>query len=349
MKISRRAITAGTTFFLAAATGHFMQSGTHVTAPPAPQAVAQFLPPVVAPVVAAVSAPKAILPLDTPIVQLSGDLTQAGAGDLPDLPHLDASAFADTRGLSARMRLLNKVQVPSAMPSDADFSAFGLQCGPSAMTVSAAPKAMISVQIAAPCHENQTVTITHAGLDLSLQTDAKGSLLVEIPAFAADGRVSASIGSGEALTGSAQIDGLDRVARMAVVTLTAQAVGLNVYENGADFGGAGHITAEHPRNTKSRRGGQIFALGEAAITSGYRTEVYQYSAKTKSVRMEIAADATAATCGTVVSGRVIALKRGQLDSHDISVTMPDCGDSNGMMVMDVTPAAKVTVASAKKP
>lgn len=334
MKIGRRTMTAGTSFLVAAAIGQFMQSGARVVVPPA-----------AAPVQVASPVKGMTVPPDAEIVDLSAELTERTEGTLPDLPDLDGTAFANTWALGARMRAVETGRVALSVPSDDAFSAFGIACGASRLAVKAEPKAMLNIVIDAPCHENQAVTIMHAGLRLSYRTDVNGRVGAVVPAFDAGGEVTATFPGDESISAAAAVDDLGEVTRIAVVSPASQPVALNIYENGAEFGQPGHLTATHPRNTKSRRGGQMFGLGDPEIGSGYVAEIYQFSSRTKSVRIEIAAESTGETCGSSVSGRSIMVQRGQRESHDLMLAMPECDGLGGTVALDITSAAPVKVAA----
>lgn len=334
MKISRRFVTAGTTFFLAAATGYVMQNGS---SPIAMRAADQ----------PAVRAANLTLPADTPVVPLRADLSASGDAPIPDLPRIESPVFADTTALSARMKALARRAV-SAPAAETRLSAFGLVCRPTEMAVTADKNAMLQVVLDAPCHENTPVTLSHAGLDMTMRTDMKGHLAATIPAFDPTGRVSASVGPDEKLVAGAAVAGLDKISRLAVVSPAEQRLALNVYENGAKPGAAGHLTTLHPFNPKSKRGGHIYSLGDSSVGDGYVTEIYQFSRKLKDVQMEISADASPDVCGATVNGRMVEITRGALDSHDLELAMPPCDGLGGKLVMALTPGENLTVASTAK-
>lgn len=334
MKISRRVVTAGTTFFLAAATGYVMQNGS------SPISMRTAEQP-------AAAQANLTLPADTPIVPLRADLGAMGQTTIPDLPQTSGPTLADTTALSARMRALAG-RTAAAPEPETRLSAFGLVCAPSEISVTADKNAILQVVLDAPCHENTAVTLTHAGIDVTIRTDLKGHLSIAIPAFDAKGAVSAKVGSDETLAAEAQVKGLDKIARLAVVSPATQRLALNVFESGAKPGGAGHLTALHPVNTRSKRGGHMLSLGDSSVSDGYVTEIYEYSRKTKAVRMEIAADATPDVCGETVNGRMVETMQGAADSHDLELAMPPCDGLGGTLVMALTPGETLTVASTDK-
>ncbi len=67
---------------------------------------------------------------------------------------------------------------------------------------------MIGISIKAPCAAEARVVIEHAGLAITGQTDATGSLFLSIPALAVDATVMAYVDDADPVTESLRIPGM---------------------------------------------------------------------------------------------------------------------------------------------
>jgi hypothetical protein len=113
---------------------------------------------------------------------------QADTIDLPetsgfaDAPVIAALPAIATEGAAADIRpaafnpstALPLPGAPGGPEATAELSPFGLPCGLD-VSAEATDAAMIALGVAAPCHPDAAVTITHSGIAISLETDASAS------------------------------------------------------------------------------------------------------------------------------------------------------------------------------
>lgn len=332
MQIRRRAITAGTTLILAAAAGHMMHNAETIAAQlrsDAPRAE-----PVVTHVesTAAVLVPpgeKAVsaLPLTRAAVSVPQRVVQPFPADLPAVQPISLRASA---GLAARIAALDDGPVSTESAADAEYSAFGVACEDKALTLDTVAPAMLRITLAAPCHLGERVTIRHAGLSFVAMTDRTGNLDLTMPAFAAVGEVSASFAGEPPLSAHKHVAGLDAFTRIAVRVRGTSALRLHVFEDGATFGGPGHVTADR----RGLAGGFMMLLGDPALEAPVLTEVYSAPSATRLDALELEAAVTAETCGRWVTADRLRMVPGAApDREMLRLAMPGCDAVGDVVVM----------------
>ncbi len=344
MQMKRRVLTAGTTFFLAAATGHVMQNGdtlsarflgpkvtaaAEVSANPAPIAVTEVAPP----------RPGRIA--EATVTSLSADTTlPAEARSVPELPGLPAADPATLGGgaaLAARMLKVEQGAVHADTAADADYDAFGIACAATALNLTVQKPAMFAIKLAAPCHPNERVSISHAGLTVAYMTDAKGALSLDLPALDRSGAVAVRFASGDGVKATRPVPGIEGLHRLAVAWTGGQTFAVNAYENGAAFGAPGHVSAANPRDPATAEGGFLVTLGDPSVADPMLAEVYTAPAQT-AVRVETEAEVTPAACGHMATATAIRVGGdGRGTPEPLSVAMPDCVSVGDIVLLDMTP------------
>ena len=375
MQIKRRAITVGTTFFLAAATGHVMQNGdaigarlrgapaperpvlasiesTAATIPaapaatiPAPQDVAAqpeagAEPPVTATAaVAAAPQPAASEPPAPPLA-----LTASG---LPDLPPSEPAVLAADLRLAGRIGTLDAGYDKPDSAADAAYSVFGIACSEPALTLDPSARGMLKLALSAPCFANERVTVSHAGLVFAAATDKAGELRLMLPAMTRMARVDVRFASGETVTASRTMTGLDAIGRIAVQWRGAEGLHLHALEGGAGFDGPGHVSAAAPRDRMTRDGGFLTLLGDPAVDHPLMAEVYTAPAGTLPGEMVVEAPVTERTCARTVAGQALRMVPGaEPNTESLSFTMPGCDAAGDSLLMGLAPVQVPAVALA---
>lgn len=394
ISMKRRIIMAGTTFFLAAATGHVMQNGNAIvaklrgtsasaqpaaeTTPPAPAAAPAIAdattkptaavlvantsaqpvapaPAIATPAVPVASAPAATpagsaeapaTPVITPAVA-SAPAAVRPAGALPDLPVIKAKVLDSGTVLAARMDAVSdKYQRPKT-DADEDYSVFGIPCGTSKLDLNLGARGTLKAVLAAPCHPEERVVFSHAGLSFTLLTDAAGNAAVTIPAMESDATVDAGFASGEVLSAERNVPDLESLRRVALSG--AGELRLNAFENGAAEDADGHYSTERAGDPTAVDGATVVTLGDATIEDAKVVEVYTASAGAKSVEIEADGLATAESCGRTVKARIISMVAGKPGMNEmLSQAMPSC-DALGDMVQTPLPGwdGPLTVATSQ--
>ncbi|MFN6951431.1 MAG: hypothetical protein ACK4NE_02390 [Albidovulum sp.] len=368
MQIKRRAITAGTTFFLAAATGHVMQNGetisarlrgdaapkTHVlagvistagTVTPAPAAgpISDPAPVTVRDPAATQPAPADAEALIT-AATISASAPMKGAeqavpvssmtrSGLPDLPHIEPVALGSDLRLAGRIGALETGYIRAKSAADANYSVFGIACADPQLELESSARGMVKLTLAAPCFANERVMVTHAGLAVAMATDATGDLSIILPALASPARVDVRFATGETVSASQLVTGLDSLARIGIQWQGAEGFRLHAFENGAGFDMPGHVSAAAPRDRATGEGGFLTVLGDPTVDHPLMAEIYTAPAGTVLSEILVEAPVTSATCGRMLAGQALRLMPGAAAaSETVSVAMPGC-DAVGDSVM----------------
>ena len=392
MQIKRRAVTVGTTFFLAAATGHVMQNGDAISAKlrgidakeqpvlASVEATVATIPAVVpaakpaptdAPVTdVATITPPAAAPEEAPAAAMElaaassetpepAAVTEAAPSDalpqpvvtasgLPDLPMVEPAALAPDRRLAGRIGKLDAGYVRADTAADANYTVFGIACGDPALTLEPSARAMVKVSLAAPCYPNERVTITHAGLVFAMATDQAGDLEITVPALTDDARVDVKFTSGDTVSATRAVTGLDALARVAIQWQGIDGFHVHAFENGADFNMPGHVSALSPRDRATGEGGFLTVLGDPAVDHPLMAEVYTAPAGTSVTEMLVEAPVTENTCGHLLSGQAVRMVPDAMPTREsLSFAMPGCDATGDSLMLGLAPLAVPAVAVAQ--
>ncbi|MFN0115409.1 MAG: hypothetical protein ACKVPY_12105 [Paracoccaceae bacterium] len=336
MQIKRRILTAGTTFFLAAATGHLMQNGGAISA--------RFLPGSdvsTASVAAPVPLAKATLD-QTSIVPVSAGPQDTAIPKLPDLPDTTIPALASGMALAPRMIRVERGYARRQTAADVRYSAFGLACSDPALTLTAKPGGMIGVTVAAPCQPGARAEVSAAGLVFDTLAGRDGSLRLDVPAFAALADVTVAFPDGTAASGQIAVPDVLTMRRIAVQWTGTQRLQLDVFENGAAWGEDGHVSAASEPEPGL---GGVLSLGDPSLAWPKLALVYSGAGELSSLAAEVSSEVTSATCGREIAGEVL---RPGASALPVSLRMPDCDGAGGYVVINVdttAPTLPLSVAS----
>jgi hypothetical protein len=313
MQLKRRIIMVGATFFLAAATGHLMQNGpsliggTEPGVTPAPQKLAAASLDI---------APERIVPL-------------AGNSTAPVVP-LSLSPAPS----APKMQKVLPSEPLATAPAPID-------CTP-VLKAALAPAAMVDLALSAPCNLNARVVIRHSGLTITGVTDTKGNLKASIPAMASAAHFTVALPDGAKAEADVAVPALADYDRIAVQWQGDDAFQLHAFEFGADYGTAGHVSAETPRGpgfAVQATGGFLTALGEPAVLLPMLAQVYTFpsahSQRQGAVRLTIEAEVTAKTCGHDMLGETLEAHAGMpVKVVDLTLAMPGCEATGDYVVLN---------------
>ncbi|WP_413848524.1 hypothetical protein [Albidovulum sp.] len=384
MQIKRRAITVGTTFFLAAATGHVMQNGETISArlrgAPVPEkpvlasveSTAATITPAAVPAAtgtvaatgaAAVPAEPAAAPAaaEPPATRIATSVpeqpkpeaaaaapqpAQAGSG-LPDLPRVEPAALGVDLRLAGRIEKLDTRYTRPETAADAAYSVFGIACTDPTLALDPSARGMLKVTLSAPCFANERVTITQAGLVFAASTDQGGELKLMLPAMSATAPVEVRFASGEMVSASRSVTGLDALARVAVQWRGSEGLHLHALENGAGFDMPGHVSVTVPRDRMTRDGGFLTVLGDPGVDHPLMAEVYTAPAGTALGGMVVEAPVSAGTCARRVAGQVLRMVPAAAPATEtLSFAMPGCDAVGDSLMLGLSPVAVPAVALA---
>lgn len=301
MERTRKIAMVAATFFLAAATGQYMQSN-------APRQDPSAIPHVVA----AARGQAPVLRVQDTAAEASPSLPSAPA--VPVLPALMPVVF-------------DLPQDAGAAPALALAVAAAASCDPK-LTLTPAPGAMLSLALEAACNGSERVVILADGLSFTGLTSDQGKLALSLPAMRDPARVTVRFAGGATVTAGAEVPELEQVNRVAVQWMGQDAFRLTALEFGADYGSAGAVSAENPRvpvAPAAARGGFLTVLGDASVVLPMLAQVYTVSKvldTAGAVALEVEAPVTAATCGREMIGQMLVA--GGAEASDVSLAMPDC-------------------------
>ena len=343
--VTRKVITAGTTFSVALSIGFVMQYGdafasrlgidepiggpTITSAPPMNASNAVVVPQLLKPRASDETVLSVAIPqeMDTPIMQMP-----------------DVSSTAEPATATSAADAMTQPPVLKAPAVDV--------CSP-VMTAVAMPMAMVELRLADTCHMGAPVTIHHQGMMFSAITDSDGMLTISVPALSRDALFIADFNSGKASAASVMVPELDTIDRAVLQWQGDDGVELHALEFGAGYDDAGHIWSASTgslTNAEAGRGGFLTSLGNVAVSDALRAEVYTFpsglSARGGQVILNVEAEITSRNCGRDVAAQSIQIGPDQpADAIDLTMTMPGCDAIGEFLVLknmfaDLTLAAK---------
>lgn len=321
MKPLHKIIMVGTTFVLAAATGHVMQNpaqfGLQSRATGAEVAPLREVENV-----------QSVANID-PSVQVSG-LSIEGVPELPTAP-LPRLSVADG--------------AIGQMPSDPNTVSTGFAAAldgappvPEATTC-AEPElqwlegasATVLLTLSAPCLPGQTAMLRHEGLDMPIQLSDQGAWSGPVPALAREARIAVALPDGMVLEVAQTVSGLEKLNRVALFG-TAPPLALHGLEYGSAFDEVGDVHPLAPRAADTTLGGWMasFTVPGAAPYA----QIYTAPADLTDLRLEVEAEVSPALCGQDAQASVQRLLGGKAEvPAALSIALPDCDDATGSVMM----------------
>ncbi len=287
-------------------------------------------------IVPEISAPQP--PTTTTIPPVLGDLiVPAPQSTAPEAGLSGAASDAPTEAVhSSPILPVPAISEPADPVAEPVIETADTAC-PVTMKVAAAPQAMIGISIMAPCAPEARVMIDHEGLAITGQTDATGSLFLSIPALAVDASVTAYVAEADPVSETLRIPALATLRRFGVQWQDTDAFQVHAFENGADYGDEGHLSAADPRTPLTGAppaGGYVTLLGDAQVTLPMMAEIYTFPATgTANSDVLIEAAVTEATCGRTVQGETIMTLAGEAFLTELTLAMPDCDGVGDILVL----------------
>lgn len=291
MERKRKLATIAATFFLAAATGQYMQDQAghsakvrgagpnvpHVTAPADPQ---------------------------TPLRAALPGLPTSPA--LPSRAALRLAPAAD-HGAGGVARAL-------AVPADCVAN----------LGLSPKPGAMLHLSFLAPCNASERVVVRIGALEITALTSPRGTLDLTLPALQSPVETSVRLAGGTTIAAQADIPDMDRYSRVAVQWRGQDAFRLDAREFGAARDTTGAVSPDSPPAPGTIRGGFLSRLGDATVQMPMLAQVYTLPREQSTggrADLLVEAPVTPSTCGREMHGQV--LRSGGTPS-EVSLTMPPC-------------------------
>ncbi|MCF6304740.1 MAG: hypothetical protein L3J33_05160 [Rhodobacteraceae bacterium] len=193
--------------------------------------------------------------------------------------------------------------------------------------------ANILLFLIAECKPEMPVTISHAGMEFTILTDAAGTANVVVPALQRTAEITATFEDGSSQSTVALVTQISDVTR-AVVTWRGNAdLDLHAFEFGARPGTEGHVwpgSARDYRSARLRGGGYLVELGDKSIEGGALAEVYTMPlgrlVTRGTVTMTLEVNNGSEVCGSDISARTIRTRPdNSAGLKRIRFTVPGCG------------------------
>ncbi|SOB95115.1 hypothetical protein [Rhodobacter maris] len=313
MKALHKIIIVGTTFVLAAATGHVMQNSARYGLDAAPQ-------PSVGPGVPA-------LP-ETPAVARTLPPGAAAEERIPDLPMPAAGPRLDA--LLDLARGLPPAQEPASPGFSQDEKPNA--CARPALRAAPAASAGVELSLSAPCIPGALVTIRHEGLRLPVRLSETGHWSGIVPAMTTKARFAVELPNEPGPEATLAVPDLATVNRVAILSMASDRMTLHGLEYGSQPGGAGDVSAQVPRAPETAYGGWMAVFEDREFSM--RTEIYTAPAGMSDIRMTLETEVTPGNCGRDLAAAGSRVLRGLSEPEAwIDLSMPDCDDVTGLVVM----------------
>lgn len=224
------------------------------------------------------------------------------------------------------------------LPDEADAAGFACD-----VTMLAEPTAgaMVDLQLTAPCHASERVTIHHQGLMFTEIMQPDGTLSVRVPAFAERAAFLASFAGGAGGMAVTDVSSLPFYDRVAVQWKGEAGLQLHAREYDADYFSEGHIWAAASGDLASAargEGGFLARLGRMDTPDSLVAEIYSFptgtARKRGAVTLTVEAEVTATNCGGRVEAQTLEIRDGDgLRVRDLTLHMPSCDAKGDFLVL----------------
>lgn len=201
--------------------------------------------------------------------------------------------------------------------------------------------AMVTLTLTAPCLSGERVTVHHSGLKFSAMVGEGGQLGLVVPALAEQAVFVVTFANGEGALARTQVSSLSLYDRVAVQWTGQSGLQLHALEFGADYGSAGHVWRDQPRDLSvitTGSGGFITRLGDPRAPDAALAEVYTFPTRSAraegQVRLSLEAEIGAGNCARDIAAKSFELRRGgDLRVQDVKMRLPDCDAAGEFLVL----------------
>ena len=215
---------------------------------------------------------------------------------------------------------------------------------PEQLELMADENAMIGITLSAPCRADQRVVLKHAGLAVTARTTANGALFIDLPALEVKAKVELAFPDGEKISAAIDMPDAAAVQRFGVQWLDADAFQVHAFENGADYGQPGHVSAAAPQRPApgmKAQSGFLSLIGDASVDLPMLAEIYTFPAN-GGAEVVVEAAVTEDTCGNELLGETISAIGGQVAINELTLAMPECAATGDIVVLkNIVPAMKL--------
>lgn len=207
-------------------------------------------------------------------------------------------------------------------------------CGVTA-SAEAAPAAMVSLAVSAPCHGGERLTVHHSGMSFTAALDRTGHYAVQVPALTRTAVFIAETASGGGAVAVAEVADAETTERVVLQWSGHSGLEIHAREFGAAYGSAGHVWHGAAPGAAA---GQVVRLGGTGLPAPRIAEVYSMPAgqpdRSGTVSLTVEAEVTGLNCGRDISAQALQLSGGRLSSRDLVIAMPDCDAQGSFLVLN---------------
>jgi hypothetical protein len=216
-----------------------------------------------------------------------------------------------------------------ALPDSPEASGFDCDAD---MTARPAAGAMIAIDLTAPCHGSERVTLHHNGLMITDLIQPDGTLQLEIPALAEQALVIASFLDGSGAVAQTEVTSVPFYDRVVVQWRGDAGLHLHAREFDAQYFTDGHVwhgADTDPSRAMAGDGGFLTTLGHLDAPDALMAEVYTFPTgmtdASGTVVLTVEAEIQTSNCNTVVEAQTLEIRNGRdLRSKELTIDVPSC-------------------------
>ena len=200
------------------------------------------------------------------------------------------------------------------------------------MTATPAAGAMINIDLTAPCHGGERVTLHHNGLMFTDAVAPDGTLQVQVPALTENALVVASFLDGGGAVATSEITSVPFYDRIVLQWRGDAGLQLHAREFDAQYFAEGHVwhgAATDPSRATAGEGGFLTALGNENVADALMAEVYTFPTgmtdASGTVALTVEAEIIDSNCNAVIEAQTLELRGGDdLTSKELTIDVPSC-------------------------
>ena len=192
------------------------------------------------------------------------------------------------------------------------------------LDLAAAPDAMISLALTAPCNVGERVLLRHSGLSFTTQVGVDGLVRLDLPALQEQAMVAAYFeGSGIALQSVAVPDVAEHPRFVFQAPFPVQ-FDLRVEDAGQVFSGS----------KAEGLAGPVFTLGTGSVRQPLLAQVYSFPGRDLAkVDLTVEVRITPETCSRSFVAETLLSQGGVVEHRPLPITVPLCGTGGDIMVL----------------
>ena len=174
-------------------------------------------------------------------------------------------------------------------------------CAAPQLQAALAPGASVRLTVLAPCHPGALAEIRHAGLRLPIRLSDQGGWSGLVPAFAEQAVFQLGLPGGRVAPQVAlAVPTLPTVQRIALILAPESGAQLNGHDDGAAIG---DVSAAVPRAAKTQAGGWVSSFQQPGAAQA--VQIYSAPAAMSDLRLVLEAPVTPKSCGKDLQGVVL--------------------------------------------